>query len=168
MQMLMRYQKLENELKIKAMEKLQDYSSMSAVVSDWSVEKLTSEIEKYQEEDRIYNLKLSSIENYIYVLRANIAYFIKRKRELYMEKLEKEFILKPEHKKILQLIEINFNGEDGRIRAEGLGYLYKDYLLDVFGKDKYKLSEQELSEYAVKFDKLMDEMPFAIKELSKL
>lgn len=149
------------------MENLNDYSQIFGIIDNWNIEKLSSEIEKYEKEDGKISSQISKLENYIYSLRKNYSYFKKRKRELYLRELEKNFVLKPEHKLILKTFEINFNGEKGSIQTDGLGYLYQDYIQLIFNKNKYDLSEKQQDELLIEFNKLMDEIPFAIKKLSE-
>lgn len=141
------------------MEQLNDYSMMFAQLSNWSKTKFESELKKYNKQIKDLSEKVNKTNRYISTLKINVNYFKKKIKEIEYLELKKNFVLKPEHKIILQNIEINVDG------ISGLNYLYDNFIDIVYKKDEYKLSGEEQERLYKDFDKLVKEIPIAIKSL---
>lgn len=142
------------------MKKLYDYSSMFAVLEKLTKSQFEEKLKEYNKQKKEVGVKISSAESYYNMLLRNTNYFEKRIKEIEYFELKQNFTLKPEHKIILQNIYISVDDTDG------LGYLYDNFIEVVFKKDKYELSEKQKDDFLTEFDKLVSEIPFAIKELA--
>ena len=142
------------------MEKLYDYSSMFAVLEKLTKAEFEGKLKEYNKQKKEVAVKISSAESYCNMLSRNANYFEKRIKEFEYLELKENFKLKPEHKMILQNIEIGIEN------TSGLRYLYDNFIEVIFKKDKYELSEKEQDDLHSEFDKLVSEIPFAIKSLA--
>ena len=142
------------------MEKLYDYSSMFAVLQDFTKTEFEKKLKEYNNQKKEVAIKISNGEHYYNMLSRNANYFEKRIKEIEYFELKQNFTLKSEHKIIIQNIEVGIEG------ITGLGYLYDNFIEIVFKKDKYELSEKEQDDLLSELDKLVSEIPFAIKELA--
>ena len=142
------------------MKQLYDYSSMFAVLEKFTKPQIEEKLKEYNKQKKEVAIKISSAESYYDMLSRNANYFEKRIKEIEYFELEKNFTLKPEHKIILQNIKIGVKD------TSGLRYLYDNYIEVIFKKDEYELSEKEQDDLLSELDKLVSEIPFAIKELA--
>ena len=142
------------------MKKLNDYSSMFAVLEGLTKRQFEEKLNEYNKQKKEVAIKINSAESYYNMLSRNANYFEKRIKEIEYFELKQNFILKLEHKIILQNIEIGIEN------TSGLRYLYDNFIEVIFKKDKYELSEKEQNDLHSELDKLISEIPFAIKELS--
>jgi len=142
------------------MEKLYDYSSMFAVLEKLTKAEFEGKLKEYNKQKKEVAVKISSAESYCNMLSRNANYFEKRIKEFEYLELKENFKLKPEHKMILQNIEIGIEN------TSGLRYLYDNFIEVIFKKDKYELSEKDQDDLHLEFDKLISEIPFAISKLA--
>jgi len=143
------------------MKRLKDYSHMFALLKDWDKSKFKEELKKYNEQKKQIDIRMKDVSNYYNALSRNANYFEERIIELELLELQRNFELKPEHKIILQNIKIDKDG------ISGLRYLYDNFIEVVFKKNKYELSEKQQDDLSDELDKLIKEIPFAIKSLLK-
>jgi hypothetical protein len=148
------------------MEILEDYSQMFGILDKWPKEKFESEVEIYSKTYFEVLNKIEKLKKYAFALSKNIDWFNRKLNDFYFNELEKNFVLKPEHKLIIQ--HLNFDESKGSpVKLQNNYNLYDKYLQLIFKLDPNDLSENQQQEYKQLFEKLIDEIPFAIKKLSE-
>jgi len=149
------------------MEKLRDYSQMFGLIGNWDSKKLTMEIENYESEIKNVSSQKKKLDEYLHSVQRNCSYFKRRKRELYLVELENNFVLKPEHKMILKLSEVSYDEYKYIINSGVLWDLRDNCIELIFNKDRDDLSVNQQIELYTEFEKLLDEIPFAIRKLAE-
>jgi len=140
-----------------------DYKMMKGYSEDnFSDEKIESEILRYSEEFNKLLTKFNDYQSNIDILDSNINIFKDIKRKRYLQKLEKEFVLNKYHLEALKTIYLKYDDGCGFVR-----YYYKfEEFCKLKGFSKNELSANKEAELYIEFNKLLDEMPFAINYLA--
>lgn len=146
--------------------KLKDYSYHFGLLNKMTKQGFESLEKLYSQRSNEVYRDIKSLQDEYQMLERNINYFKQEIKRLHLLEVESNFVLKPEHLKILNSFYIHFDGERNGLRTENLGYLYSNYLKIVFDKDKSDVSENQMEEYYKQFDRLMEEIPYAIKFLA--
>jgi hypothetical protein len=139
-----------------------NYKMMKGYPEDnFSDEKIEDEILRYSKEFNKLLPKLDDYQRNIDILDSNINIFKDIKRKRYLQKLEKEFVLNKYHIEALKTIYLKYNDNCGFVR-----YYYEfEEFCKLKGFSKNELSAAKEVELYIEFNKLLDEIPFAINYL---
>ena len=131
------------------MNEFRDYKSMKGLVNEFPIEKIKSEIERYQKKYRELRPMEYSINKNVNILRSSLDIFKKREKELYNIDLRKNFVLKKEH---LIIISKGYDNE-----------MYSEEFYKTLSINLDDLAKAERDSLIDNYYKILDEIPIAIE-----